>query len=831
MDRFDEMRAKIGAQSSNGETSEPEIMGAEVTIEAMQNLKTGDKFKGIANASAETTIVSASYDNSNMAIISEDLSVGLVNQNIANGTESVQIGFLNDYNSYDLYDVPLDSSSITEAFSTSSLSSINEDGSLIMIGGILNSNGFYNGILVIEVNKSKRTAVAKYYDEPCSFGSFTTSEYSTTGHIANSSGRTTYIKGFILTKNYLIYTFRMSYLDSAGTEKFNYSTAIYYYDSSFKSLPVVKHPIFETYSNINARTTSQTAIAWYDNNTLIVIYSNNGKYYTANVSSVAYKYVLNNGELVSHTSATITSILSYNSGSTRKWHTDTFALSKNARYLGRQAYTANDNREAYIYKFNPVDMTYEQLAKLSGGTYLATYVPYVDKNGEYFLYNTNIRRISDPTTDLYTGGTISSRYFDVEGEDSYRSGTKVYKLAPKDGTAEYLAYLCVDGNVIEQDCVYGVVSEDIMAGELGKGKKLFDTYSYPDPSLQAKTITLTEESQTVTADAGYDGLSSVTAKLSLQSKSATPQAEEQVISVDSGYSGMKQVTIAGDSNLIAENIKAGVKIFGVTGTLSSASSGGTEEPTETFEQIVNYTMLYDYGDECTALTGGYENNTGSNSYTKPTTLTKNENNIYMARSSSSGGNVHYQSTNPVDFTGYSGVFAVFEAYKSKSNTATGSFAGVTFAYGSNTNGVGYGTGVASVGEQDTSDGAYTYEKGMRIKTGVSYSGSVYVCPMLTNPAADFTHNLYATGFLKDDDWQTLALKAGILADSMDSLINQASTLLANANAVEFMIKQCTGTFMAKAVTSSTFKSALASSLHYSTVISNSHWYKFLSMAT
>ena len=92
-----------------------------------------------------------------------------------------------------------------------------------------------------------------------------------------------------------------------------------------------------------------------------------------------------------------------------------------------------------------------------------------------------------------------------------------------------------------------------------------------------KTVTPTTSEQTAVASGVYTTGAVKVAAVPTEAKTATPSTSEQSITPSSGKF-LSEVTVTGDANLIADNIKEGVSIFGVAG----AFAGGSEIKTGTF---------------------------------------------------------------------------------------------------------------------------------------------------------------------------------------------------------------------------------------------------------
>lgn len=139
----------------------------------------------------------------------------------------------------------------------------------------------------------------------------------------------------------------------------------------------------------------------------------------------------------------------------------------------------------------------------------------------------------------------------------------------------------------------------------------YDTVTVNPILLQNKEVTPTKEQQVVKADAEFSGLNEVIVNVpSMQNKTVIPTKERQTIIADNDYIGLDNVTVEAvtneiDSNIKAENIKVGINILGVDGTLEPDKPNQSKEVTPTKESQI---IKADDGYELEQVTVNGDNN-------------------------------------------------------------------------------------------------------------------------------------------------------------------------------------------------------------------------------
>lgn len=269
-------------------------------------------------------------------------------------------------------------------------------------------------------------------------------------------------------------------------------------------------------------------------------------------------------------------------------------------------------------------------------------------------YNTalaNYKVSAVPNGTVTPASTISGTNADVDRDGTTLYLSKTVSNTPQVTTAGYVSSGTAGNSVIELTAT----DSNWTAANIKKNVSIFGitgTYAGAAPNLQAKTnIAPTTSSQTITADSGYDGLSSVqinampsmtlptaasgtssgTRKAIIASSTSTqyiniptgynsaaayyqlsaptamtlptttsstssgtsklavtPNTANKYINIPTGYnSAAAYYTVNGDANLVAGNIKNGTTIFGVTG--SYEGGGGTSKNAQTAQSTTRST--------------------------------------------------------------------------------------------------------------------------------------------------------------------------------------------------------------------------------------------------
>ena len=152
-------------------------------------------------------------------------------------------------------------------------------------------------------------------------------------------------------------------------------------------------------------------------------------------------------------------------------------------------------------------------------------------------------------------------------------GGKLSEIIVRSGTNDFIEVPAEGFYGIGKVTVLGdakLIPENIKLGVsiLGVTGTYAPTFTLQSRSLLAKTNGV----WTVSPQIGYDGLSHVKVTVDVPSevisqvKSVTPGRGQITVTPDAGYNSLSEVYVYGDDDLIANNIRAGITIFGVTGT-------------------------------------------------------------------------------------------------------------------------------------------------------------------------------------------------------------------------------------------------------------------------
>lgn len=134
----------------------------------------------------------------------------------------------------------------------------------------------------------------------------------------------------------------------------------------------------------------------------------------------------------------------------------------------------------------------------------------------------------------------------------------------------------------------GTAADLLIGKELidGEGNVVTGTFTI-DEELSAQATLLSNQGMTIARLADILNTKASCSAPTLQSKTVTPTKAPQTITADSEYDGLSEVIVSGDTNLIDQNIRSGVSIFGVSGSYEGSGNSDASIATCT----LNFTQL------------------------------------------------------------------------------------------------------------------------------------------------------------------------------------------------------------------------------------------------
>ena len=198
-----------------------------------------------------------------------------------------------------------------------------------------------------------------------------------------------------------------------------------------------------------------------------------------------------------------------------------------------------------------------------------------------------------PSITIDSSGIITASATQDAGK--VESGTKsaTLQLATQEEkiiTPSTLDQTVVDGGVYVTGAITVLGDENLIAENIKSGATIFGVTGNAESAI-VPTIDVSD-SGLITATAGSK---SSTQQLPIQAaKTVTPSTSNQT-AVSGGLYTTGEVVVAGDTNLISDNIKSGVSIFGVTGTAESGID--TSDATATASDMASGKTAYVNGEK------------------------------------------------------------------------------------------------------------------------------------------------------------------------------------------------------------------------------------------
>lgn len=182
-------------------------------------------------------------------------------------------------------------------------------------------------------------------------------------------------------------------------------------------------------------------------------------------------------------------------------------------------------------------------------------------------------------------------------------------VTPSTSAQTFTASGGVDGySPVTVSAVTSDIDSDIVASNIKSGVTILGvTGNVTELNGETRTVSITSTSgNTFTPSSGKNGITSIKVTPTNKTLSVTPTTSSQSISVPSGYSGYGTVSVSAvtssiDSDIKATNIKSGVNILGVTGSVTELagetrsvsltnSAGQTFTPTSGKNGITSITV-------------------------------------------------------------------------------------------------------------------------------------------------------------------------------------------------------------------------------------------------